>query len=272
VVGELPEQLTAAHVELFGHDDLDVDDLVAPAPAIDPRKALAPQAELAATLGPGRHLHLDAALHRGHFDRRAERRLAEGHGDAEQDIVTLTLEVGVVLDGHHEDQVPRRTAVDPGLAPATDTDFAPAVDPGGDFDLEPVALAVTERQLLAAVGLLEADRNREAPVDAFLADRLALPPLERAALPALAAAESLAEQLLEDIVDPADVLALETEALGASAPRCPALAENVTQVLEVDPLPGSPGATGPRAAEPGRPALVGFMADLVVDLPLLRVA
>src|SRR5262245_9252007 len=93
--------------EIGRHDDLDLHELVAAAPAAGahPRHPVGGQTERPSARRGRRDLHRDLAPQRRHLDVRAQRRLGRGDRQLEVDVVALALEERVRRDGHGEIEV-----------------------------------------------------------------------------------------------------------------------------------------------------------------------
>src|SRR4030042_3604870 len=95
--------------------------------------SLAAQAEHLSGLRFCRDLDLGMACQGGDFNLPAKCSGGETDRHFAMQIVAVALEYRVVLEMDHHIEVARRTAVDPGLALAAQTDAVAAVDPGRDL-------------------------------------------------------------------------------------------------------------------------------------------
>src|SRR3546814_896299 len=86
--------------------------LIADLVALARRNALALEAQGGAGVGPGRDLHGDAAVHRGHRHRGAEQGLLQRDRQLDMHVVALALEEGMHLDLHLDQRVAGRPAAD----------------------------------------------------------------------------------------------------------------------------------------------------------------
>src|SRR6185503_14486997 len=181
------------------HDDLDRDELVARAAALEPRHAVARQPEGASARGGGRDLHRDLAAQGRNLDRGTERRLGRRDRQGQVDVVPLALEERMRGDGDAQVQVAARAGRAGTLT--GDADALAALHAGGDLHVDlalralpPAAAARGARLSLNVAGapahrarLLEVHRERlaraveglvERDLDARLDVRAARGPIE----------------------------------------------------------------------------------------------
>src|SRR6187200_909215 len=133
---ELAKEVPLPLRQLRRDHDVDDDVQVAAAGAAQPRDALPPQADLGAGLRTGGHLHLFAALHRGHLEGRAQRRLRERARELVVELGPTSRELRVVADLDRDVQVAVGSAPRPGLTLPFERDPLSAVDAGRNRDLE----------------------------------------------------------------------------------------------------------------------------------------
>src|SRR6267154_2094716 len=99
------------------------------------RQPLAAQPVHGAGLRAGLQFERRRAVRSGHAQLRAQRRLREGQRQVVDEIVTLTLEAGVLGDVEHGDQVARRTVARPRGAGPAHREVVMIGDARGDVDL-----------------------------------------------------------------------------------------------------------------------------------------
>ena len=127
--------------------------------------ALAAQPEQFAGLGFRRHLHLDGAIERRHFDLCAECGLGEAHRQFAIQIIAIALEDRVFAHPHFHVQIAGRRALRPGFAFACEANAISVVHTGGNLHLQrlfvlhhaaPVAIVARVLHLLAAAAAMRA--------------------------------------------------------------------------------------------------------------------
>src|SRR5690606_607771 len=120
------------------HEDMRVEIArIGRAQALDP---LAAQAEGLAGLRSLGQVDLGPPAQQGHPHFTAEGGRCHGDGNLAVEVVAVALEHRVLAYADLDEQVARRTAVDPGLAVAGRADPHPVLDPGGNVDLQGLLL------------------------------------------------------------------------------------------------------------------------------------
>src|SRR5712692_7149927 len=198
--------------------DLGPHELIAGAPALHARHAVARQAERPSASGAGRDLHRDAAAQGRHFHRRAERRLRRGDRQLDLQIVALALEERVGRDV--DDQIQIAAGVGAAAALARHPHALAGPHPGGNLHLE-LSLGALPAAAVARRAWLAVDVARA------LAGGAGLLALEAEAL------ARAVERFVERDLD----AGLDVVATAPSAARAPP--EQVFQSLEVDALPSA---------------------------------
>src|SRR6202012_196000 len=92
------------------------------------------QTEHPSGLGLGGNLQCDVTFKGGHLDSAAQGGRGKTHGHLAAEVLTVTLENGVFLDGDLNIEVPRRTAIATRFALASKANAVAAVHTSGNLD------------------------------------------------------------------------------------------------------------------------------------------
>src|SRR3989442_792518 len=162
--GEPLQQLLLLRRELRGGPDPHTHVQVAPPALAQPGQALAPHAVHRAGLRPRLDLEQRGPIRRGDLHVATQRRLTEGDGQVEDQVVAVAFEPGILGDVEHRDEIARRPVARPRHALSAHREVVVVRDAGRDvnlhglLDLDPAVAAALgarirdHRSLAAARG------------------------------------------------------------------------------------------------------------------------
>src|SRR2546426_2252682 len=160
---ELLQESLLFRCETRGGPDPHTHVQVAPPALTQPGQALAPHAVHRAGLrsGPDLEHHGSPPVRRGDLDVAAQRRLAEGDREVEHEVVAMALELRILGDVEHRDEIARRPVAGPRHALAAHREVVVVRDAGRHVDLH--RLLGLDPAVAAALGARIGDYHPLAP-------------------------------------------------------------------------------------------------------------